>query len=124
MLAGSATSRETLAMAGAADADLFIEVTRSDEVSMLACLMAARLGARQRTRRPPPYSIPGPWHDAVEPAITLLIMDAEFIGGMLLVAAVLVAMIVLVVVSRARIERFNREGPRPFESRIRRDRRG
>jgi hypothetical protein len=51
-------------------------------------------------------------------------MDAEFLGGMILVAVVFVVMIVLVVVSRARIERFNREGTRPFESRIRGDRRG
>jgi hypothetical protein len=51
-------------------------------------------------------------------------MDAEFLGGMLLVAAVFAVMIVLVVVSRARIERFHREGPRPFEPRIRGDRRG
>jgi hypothetical protein len=43
---------------------------------------------------------------------------------MLLVAAVFATMVVLVFVSRARIERFNREGPRPFESRIRGDRRG
>jgi hypothetical protein len=51
-------------------------------------------------------------------------MDREFVGGLLLVAAVLAAMIVLVFVSRARIERFNREGPRPFEPRIPRSRRG
>ena len=51
-------------------------------------------------------------------------MDAEFLGGMILVAAVFVVMIVLVVVSRALIERFHREGPRPFEPRISRDRRG
>jgi hypothetical protein len=51
-------------------------------------------------------------------------MDAEFVGGLVLVTAVLAAMIVLVVVSRARIERFHREGPRPFESRISRERRG
>ena len=51
-------------------------------------------------------------------------MDTEFIGGMLLIAAVFAAMIVLLFVSRARIERFHREGPRPFDSRIRRDRRG
>jgi hypothetical protein len=69
------------------------------------------------------WSAPAPWRDTVEPAITLFIVDAEFIGGMLIVAAVFVAMIVLVVVSRARIERFNREGPRPFESRIHGDRR-
>jgi hypothetical protein len=51
-------------------------------------------------------------------------MDTEFIGGIVLVAAVLAAMIVLTVVSRARIERFHREGPRPFVPRIRGDRRG
>ncbi len=51
-------------------------------------------------------------------------MDTEFLAGMLLVAAVFAAMVVLVFVSRARIERFNREGPRPFESRIIGDRRG
>ena len=60
----------------------------------------------------------------MEPAITLLIMDAEFIGGMFLVAAVFVIMVVLVIVSRSRIERFHREGPRPHETRIRRERRG
>jgi Trk K+ transport system NAD-binding subunit len=46
VLAGSATSREILAQAGAADADLFIAVTRSDEVNMPECLMAARLDSR------------------------------------------------------------------------------
>jgi hypothetical protein len=51
-------------------------------------------------------------------------MDTEFIRGALLVATVLVAMIVLVVVSRARIERFHREGPRSFDPRIIRDRHG
>ena len=51
-------------------------------------------------------------------------MDVAFLGGMALVAVVFVIMVVLVFVSRARIERFNREGPRPFEPRIRRDPRG
>ena len=51
-------------------------------------------------------------------------MDAEFVGGMFLVAAVFVIMVVLVIVSRSRIERFHREGPRPHETRIRRERRG
>jgi hypothetical protein len=50
-------------------------------------------------------------------------MDADFLGGMILVAAVFVVMVVLVVVSHACIERFNREGPRPFEPRISGDRR-
>ncbi len=45
-------------------------------------------------------------------------MDAEFLGGMILVAAVFIVMVVLVFVSRARVERFHREGPRPFEPRI------
>jgi trk system potassium uptake protein len=51
VLIGSATSRTTLTQAGTAEADLFIAVTRSDEVNMLACLMAARLGARRRIAR-------------------------------------------------------------------------
>jgi trk system potassium uptake protein TrkA len=51
VIAGSATSRETLAQAGIADADLFIAVTRSDETNMLACLMASRMGARRRIAR-------------------------------------------------------------------------
>jgi hypothetical protein len=51
-------------------------------------------------------------------------MDPEFIGGLLLIAAVFAIVLVLVIVSRARIERFHREGPRPIEPRIRRDRRG
>jgi hypothetical protein len=42
---------------------------------------------------------------------------------MILVATVFVVMIVLVVVSRMRIERFHREGPQPFEPRISEDRR-
>jgi trk system potassium uptake protein TrkA len=51
VLTGSATNRKTLAEAGTAEADLFIAVTRSDEANMLACLMAARLGARRRIAR-------------------------------------------------------------------------
>ena len=51
VIVGSATSRPLLAQAGVANADLFIAVTRSDEVNMLACLMAARLGARRRIAR-------------------------------------------------------------------------
>jgi hypothetical protein len=50
-------------------------------------------------------------------------MDGAFIGGLLFVAAVLTVIISLVVVSRARIERFHREGPHPFEPRIPGDRR-
>jgi trk system potassium uptake protein TrkA len=48
---GNASSRSVLADAGAAEADIFIAVTRSDEVNMLACLFASRLGARQRIAR-------------------------------------------------------------------------
>jgi hypothetical protein len=66
---------------------------------------------------------PAPWRDPREPVITLLIVDIEFLGGMILVATVFVVMIVLVVVSRMRIERFHREGPQPFEPRISEDRR-
>ena len=51
-------------------------------------------------------------------------MDGETLGGIILVAVVFVVMTVLVFTSRARIERFHREGPRPFESRIGGDRRG
>lgn len=50
-------------------------------------------------------------------------MDAEFIGGMVLVAAVFVVMAILVLVSRARVERFHREGARPWRSRFRGERR-
>jgi hypothetical protein len=45
-------------------------------------------------------------------------MDAEFVGGMVLVAVVLVVMGILVLVSRARTERFHREGPRPWRPRF------
>lgn len=67
VLLGSATSRETLAQAGAADVDLFIAVTRSDEVNMLACLLAARMGARRRIAR---VRDPGCFQDPalIEPA--------------------------------------------------------
>ncbi len=65
----------------------------------------------------------GRWYPAPVPAITLFIMDAEFIGGMVLVAAVFVVMAILVLVSRARVERFHREGARPWRSRFRGERR-
>jgi hypothetical protein len=45
-------------------------------------------------------------------------MDAQFAWGMVLVAAVVVVMAILVMVSRARVERFHREGTRPWRSRF------
>ena len=42
---GNATSRELLVQAGVANADLFVAVTTRDEVNMLACFLARRLGA-------------------------------------------------------------------------------
>lgn len=45
-------------------------------------------------------------------------MDAQFVGGMVLVAVVFVIMAVLVLVSRARVERFHREGVRPWRPRF------
>ncbi len=45
-------------------------------------------------------------------------MDAEFVGGMILIAAVFVVMTILVLVSRARAERFHREGARPWRRRF------
>jgi hypothetical protein len=46
-------------------------------------------------------------------------MDAQFIGGMVLIAVVLVVMAILVIVSRARVERFHREGTRSWRPRFR-----
>ena len=45
-------------------------------------------------------------------------MDAEFIRGLALIAVVLAIMTILVLVSRARVERFHREGPRPWRQRF------
>jgi hypothetical protein len=45
-------------------------------------------------------------------------MDAPFAWGMALVAAVLAVMAILVLVSRARVERFHREGTRPWRPRF------
>lgn len=42
---GSATSRELLLQAGVGKTDLFIAVTESDEVNMLSCFLAKKLGA-------------------------------------------------------------------------------
>lgn len=48
---GNATSRELLVEAGVSKADLFIAVTQSDEVNMLSCFLAKRMGARQTVAR-------------------------------------------------------------------------
>lgn len=48
---GSATSREMLLSAGAPDADLFVAVTESDEINMLSCFVAKKMGARYTVAR-------------------------------------------------------------------------
>ena len=48
---GSATSRELLHQAGVSKADLFIAVTESDEVNMLSCFLARRMGAKHTVAR-------------------------------------------------------------------------
>ena len=48
---GSATSREMLLSARVNKADLFIAVTQSDEVNMLACFLARRMGAKHTVAR-------------------------------------------------------------------------
>ncbi len=48
---GNATNRELLVEAGVAQADLFLAVTATDEVNMLACFLAKKLGARQTVAR-------------------------------------------------------------------------
>jgi trk system potassium uptake protein len=48
---GSGTSPSILQQAGAADADLVIAATNSDEVNMVACMMCKRLGARKTIAR-------------------------------------------------------------------------
>ena len=48
---GSGTESKTLREAGVADADLFIAVTDSDEVNMVACALAHQLGKGRRIAR-------------------------------------------------------------------------
>ena len=48
---GSATSREMLLSAGVNKADLFIAVTTSDEVNMLSCFLARKMGAKHTVAR-------------------------------------------------------------------------
>ena len=50
-LQGNCLSHAVLENAGTADADVFVAVTRQDEVNMLACLFAKRLGARHTVAR-------------------------------------------------------------------------
>jgi len=51
-----------------------------------------------------------PLHTVVLRVITFLYMDGELILGMLIVAISLAFLTVLVFVSRARVERFHRDG--------------
>lgn len=48
---GAATSTEMLAQANVSKADLFIAVTESDEVNMLSCFLAKRMGANYTVAR-------------------------------------------------------------------------
>ena len=48
---GSGTDQETIADAGADGAEMFISVTDSDELNMLSCFMAKRMGARHTIAR-------------------------------------------------------------------------
>ena len=48
---GNGVNVDTLLEAGATDADILIAVTMSDEINMLSCLTAKRLGARYAIAR-------------------------------------------------------------------------
>lgn len=48
---GNGADCDTLAEAGVADAEMFIAVTGSDELNMLACYLAGRMGARHTIAR-------------------------------------------------------------------------
>ena len=50
-LCGSGVSCEVLRRAGAGSAELFIAATGSDEVNMLSCVMAGRMGAEHTVAR-------------------------------------------------------------------------
>lgn len=50
-ICGSATSTDMLAQAGVSKTDLFIAVTESDEVNMLSCFLAKRMGAKYTVAR-------------------------------------------------------------------------
>ncbi|MEE9288866.1 MAG: Trk system potassium transporter TrkA, partial [Bacteroidota bacterium] len=51
VLEGNGTSPNLLKQAGAQDADILIAVTSSDEVNLLACIMAHRLGTKRTLAR-------------------------------------------------------------------------
>lgn len=51
VLEGNAASYETLKEAGVKHADLFIAVTKSDEINLLCCLSANKLGAKHTVAR-------------------------------------------------------------------------
>lgn len=48
---GSGTSRDMLVQAGVKNADLFISATEQDEVNMIACYLAKKMGAKQTVAR-------------------------------------------------------------------------
>lgn len=48
---GSGTDHETLLDAGVEDAELFVSMTDSDEINMLSCFMAKRMGAKHTIAR-------------------------------------------------------------------------
>ena len=48
---GNAADCETLAEAGVENADVFVAVTNSDELNMLSCFLARRMGAKHTVAR-------------------------------------------------------------------------
>ncbi len=50
-IVGNSADCETLAEAGIADTDLFIAVSQSDELNMLSCFLAGRMGAKHTIAR-------------------------------------------------------------------------
>lgn len=48
---GSGTDCDALSNAGTADADIFVSVTNSDEINMLSCFMAKKMGAKYTVAR-------------------------------------------------------------------------
>ena len=76
---GSATSRGALESAGTEDADLFIAVSNHDEVNMLACAAAHRLGVRRTLARVrnPDFTGDRPLVDPVKLGITRFINPDE-----------------------------------------------
>ena len=72
---GSGASPRVLAEAGAADADLLIAVTNSDEINILACLIAGRMGVPTKAARvsSPDYFIDGGVLTPADVGIDLLI---------------------------------------------------